>query len=198
MYKSISSIAREILEKVAHGHMAPDGGPEKDMNDQIAVGHYHTKSFEMSMDAQKLYSNLPKDTNIDDAVAAASLLDQLFDLEKDVIGKKNANASDLVRMRQLVNKVLHLSNAMNLRNPHENIINDVVMHIEKYAKGESVMGNIIDPDDHQHPTDDPRFGTTSKDYNTDLKNDRDIDNVKNFLLKRSLRAQRKLKIIDND
>jgi len=198
MYKSIASIAREILEKVAHGHMAPDGGPEKDMNDQIAVGHYHTKSFEMSMDAQRLYSNLPKDTNIDDAVAAAGFLDQLFDLEKDVIGKKNANASDLVRMRQLVNKVLHLSNAMNLRNPHENIINDVVMHIEKYAKGESVMGNIIDPDDHQHPTDDPRFGTTSKDYNTDLKNDRDIDNVKNFLLKRSLRAQRKLKIIDND
>lgn len=198
MYKSISSIAREILEKVAHGHMAPDGGPEKDMNDQIAVGHYHTKSFEMSTDAQKLYSNLPKDTNIDDAVAAAGFLDQLFDLEKDVIGKKNANASDLVHMRQLVNKVLHLSNAMNLRNPHENIINDVVMHIEKYAKGESVMGNIIDPDDHQHPTDDPRFGTTSKDYNTDLKNDRDVDNVKNFLLKRSLRAQRKLKIIDND
>lgn len=199
MYRSIGSIAREILEqKKAHGHMAPDGGPEKDMNDQIAVGHYNTKSFEMSLDAQKLYSDLPKDTNIDDAVATASLLDQLFDLEKDVIGKQNANGSDLSHMKQLVNKILHLANAMNLRDAHEKIVNDAVVHIEKYARGESVLGNIIDPEDHKHPADDPRFGTTSKDYNTDLTNDRDVDNVKNFLLKRSLRAQRKLKIIDND
>ena len=198
MYRSIGSIAREILEKVAHGHMAPDGGPEKDMNDQIAVGHYNTKSFEMSNSAQQLYSNLPKDTNIDDAVATASLLDQLFDLEKDVIGKKNANGSDLTLMKQLVNKILHLANQMNLRDAHEMIVNDAIIHIEKYARGESVSGNIIDPEDHVHPSDDPRFGSTSKEYNTDRTNDRDVDNVKNFLLKRSLRAQRKLKIIDND
>lgn len=199
MYRSIGSVIRDIMEVArAHGHMAPDGGPEKDMNDQIAVGHYHTKSFEMSNDAQKLYSNLPKDTNIDDAVATAALLDQLFDLEKDVIGKKNANASDLTHMKQLVDKIRHLANNMNLRDAHEPIINDAVVHIEKYARGESVSGNIIDPEDHLHPSDDPRFGTTSKDYNTDRTNDRDVDNVKNFLLKRSLRAQRKLKIIDND
>jgi hypothetical protein len=198
MYRSIGSIAREILERVtAHAHQAPDGGPEKDMNDQIAVGHYNTKSFEMSNDAQKLYSNLPKDTNIDDAVSTAALLDQLFDLEKDVIGKKSANASDLNLMRNLVTKILHLSNGMNLRTAHENIVNDATTHIEKYARGVS-SANVIDPDDHVHPTDDPRFGTTSKEYNTDRTNDRDIDNVKNFLLKRSLRAQRKLKIIDND
>ena len=195
MYRSIGSIAREILEqKKAHGHMAPDGGPEKDMNDQIAVGHYNTKSFEMSLDAQKLYSDLPKDTNIDDAVATASLLDQLFDLEKDVIGKTHASLADLDHMRSLVNKILHLANQMNLRDAHEKIVNDAVTHIEKHMP----LPNVIDPEDHKHPADDPRFGATSKDYNTDLKNDRDVDNVKNFLLKRSLRAQRKLKIIDND
>lgn len=199
MYKSIGSVIRDIMEvKTAHGHMAPDGGPEKDMNDQIAVGHYNTKSFEMSNDAQKLYSDLPKGTNIDDAVATASLLDQLFDLEKDVIGKKSANASDLRLMKELVGKILHLANQMNLRDAHEVIVNGAIVHIEKYARGEAVLGNIIDPEDHVHPSDDPRFGTTAKDYNTDRTNDRDVDNVKNFLLKRSLRAQRKLKIIDND
>ena len=195
MYRSIGSIARQILEQArAHGHMAPDGGPEKDMNDQIAVGHYNTKSFEMSLDAQKLYSDLPKDTNVDDAVATASLLDQLFDLEKDVIGKTHASLADLDHMRSLVNKILHLANQMNLRDAHEKIVNDAVTHIEKHMP----LPNVIDPEDHKHPSDDPRFGTTSKDYNTDLTNDRDVDNVKNFLLKRSLRAQRKLKIIDND
>lgn len=195
MYRSIGSIARQILEQArAHGHMAPDGGPEKDMNDQIAVGHYNTKSFEMSMDAQKLYSDLPKDTNIDDAVATAALLDQLFDLEKDVIGKTHASLADLDHMRSLVNKILHLANQMNLRDAHEKIVNDAVTHIEKHMP----LPNVIDPEDHVHPADDPRFGTTSKDYYTDRTNDRDVDNVKNFLLKRSLRAQRKLKIIDND
>ena len=195
MYRSIGSVIRDIMEGLtAHGHMAPDGGPEKDMNDQISVGHYTTKSFEMSNDAQKLYSDLPKDTNIDDAVATASLLDQLFDLEKDVIGKKHTSQADLKHMKELVNKILHLAGEMNLRPAHEKIVADATKHIEMH----SALPNVIDPEDHLHPADDPRFGTTSKDYNTDRTNDRDVDNVKNFLLKRSLRAQRKLKIIDND
>ena len=195
MYRSIGSVIRDVMEGLtAHGHMAPDGGPEKDMNDQISVGHYTTKSFEMSNDAQKLYSDLPKDTNIDDAVATASLLDQLFDLEKDVIGKKHTSQADLKHMKELVNKILHLAGEMNLRAPHEKIVADATNHIEKH----SPLPNVIDPEDHLHPADDPRFGTTAKDYNTDRTNDRDVDNVKNFLLKRSLRAQRKLKIIDND
>lgn len=201
MYRSIGSIAREILEKVsrAHDNLAPDGGPETDMNDQIAVGHYNTKAFEMSNDAQKLYSDLPKDTNIDDAVACAGALDQLFDIQKDVKISKRTSPAQLAKAISLKNKILHLSNGMNLRDAHEKIVDDSMSTIEKYSPGtEDGHSNIIDPEDHVHPTDDPRFSSPSKEYNTDRANDRDVDNVKNFLLKRSLRAQRKLKIIDND
>ena len=44
-FTSLGRVARQILEKApgAHGALAPDGGPEKDMNDQIAVGSYQTK-----------------------------------------------------------------------------------------------------------------------------------------------------------
>jgi len=202
MYISQASAIMLILEgsiRRSSNNHAPDGGPETDMNDQIAVGSYQTKSFEMSNDAQKLYSNLPKDTPIDPAVAAAVNLDKLFDLDKDVVLKKVATVEDKAAALDLATKIRAMAKDMNLVKEHEKILAPVLKRIEQNSKSDKEKTKqYITPDEQKHPSDDPRFRTPSKDYMTDKTSDRDVDNVKKFLIRRSLKAQRKLKIIDND
>jgi len=197
-FTSLGRVARQILEKApgAHGALAPDGGPEKDMNDQIAVGSYTTKSFEMSDKAQKLYSDLPKDVPGGSAEAAAIQLDKIFDLFRDARATGHINPDSLKSAITSEKKVRSLAKEMDLEDEHNEILTDIMRHLYDYAA--DAPERIIEPEDHVHPSDDPRFKTDSKDYNTDKTNDRDIDNVKNFLIRRSLKAQRKLKIIDND
>ena len=197
-FASLGRVARQMLEKAPgpHGALAPDGGPEKDMNDQIAVGSYQTKSFEMSDKAQKLYSDLPKDTPGASAEAAAIQLDKIFDLFRDARARGQINPRDLESAIVSEKKVRLLAKEMGLEKEHNDILTDIMRHLSDYA--EDAPERIIDPEDHVHPSDDPRFKTDAKDYNTDKTNDRDVDNVKQFLIRRSLKAQRKLKIIDND
>jgi hypothetical protein len=200
-YVSMANAIRSIFEAAkptgtAHGALAPDGGPEKDMNDQIAVGSYQTKAFEMSDKAQKLYSNLSKDTPGATAEAAAIELDKIFDLFRDARAKGNINPNDLLAAATSEKKVKLLAKEMGLENEHNDILADIMRHLTDYAY--RTPERFINPEDHVHPSDDPRFKTDSKVYSTDKVNDRDVDNVKNFLIRRSLAAQRKLKIIDND
>lgn len=198
-FTSLEKIARRLLEKApgAHGALvAPDGGPEKDMNDQIAVGSYQTKAFEMSDKAQKLYTDLPKDTPSGPAEAAAIELDKLFDLFRSGRASGHINPEDLKQAATSEKKVRKLASEMGLEDEHNAILTDIMRHLSDLAA--DAPERFINPDDHVHPTDDPRFRTDSKDYNTDRTNDRDVDNVKNFLIRRSLKAQRKLKIIDTD
>ena len=200
-YISMANAIKSIFEAakptaVAHGALAPDGGPEKDMNDQIAVGSYTTKSFEMSDKAQKLYSELPKDTPSAPAEAAAIELDKIFDLFRDARARGHVNKNDLSTAITSEKKVRSLAKEMGLEDEHNDILSDVMRHLSDYS--DDAPERVIDPEDHKHPSDDPRFKTDAKDYNTDRTNDRDVDNVKNFLIRRSLKAQRKLKIIDND
>lgn len=200
-YISMANAIRSVLEAakatgVAHGALAPDGGPEKDMNDQIAVGSYQTKSFEMSDKAQKLYSDLPKDTPDGAAEAAAIELDKIFDLFRDARARGHINPKDLETAATSEKKVRVLAKDMGLEDQHNEILVDIMRHLNDYAT--DMPDRFIAPEDHVHPSDDPRFKTDSKKYSTDKTNDRDVDNVKNFLIRRSLKAQRKLKIIDND
>jgi len=194
-YISMSSAIRLIQEKQRKKHMAPDGGPETDMNDQIAVGSYQTKSFEMSNRAQKLYSNLPPETDSNSAEQAAIHLDKLFDIDKDTTLRGKASQQDLEVARHNARKVMKLATDMGLEAEHERIVNDSLDSIEK--RSQEPEEKIIDPGVFLHPAEDPRFKTPSKDFVTDRTSDRDVDNVKNFLIRRSLKAQRKLKIIDD-
>lgn len=195
-YTPLASFARQILEGKQKKHQAPDGGPETDMNDQIAVGSYQTKAFEMSNKAQKLYSNLPKDTDSDSAEQAAIHLDKLFALHKDSKIKGYTSPEAAETAQEHADKVMHLAKAMKLEKEFKDIVDDSVNFLK--GKTGEYPENEIEPDQEKSPTEDPRFKTASKDYTTDRNNDRDVDNVKNFLIKRSLKAQRKMKIIDND
>jgi hypothetical protein len=198
-YKPLASYARNILEKKelkAKNHQAPGGGPETDMNDQIAVGSYQTKAFEMSNKAQKLYSNLPKETDADSAEQAAINLDKIFALHKDAKVKGYASPQAIKTAKENAEKVMYLAKGMNMEKEFSSIVDDSMNFLNKSAG--KYPDNEIEPDQEKSPEDDNRFNTPSKDYTTDRNNDRDVDNVKHFLIKRSLAAQRKLKIIDDD
>ena len=201
-YTSMANAIRSVMEAApkigpsGHGALAPDGGPEKDMNDQVAVGSYQTKAFEMSDKAQKLYSNLPKDTPGGTAESIAIELDKIFDLFRDARARGHINPKELETAIVSEKKVMKLAKEIGLEKEHKDILSDIMRHLSDYS--EDAPLRVIDPEDQKHPSDDPRFGTDSKDYNTDRTNDRDVDNVKGFLIRRSLKAQRKLKIIDND
>jgi len=198
-YKPLASYARNILEKKelkAKNHQAPGGGPETDMNDQIAVGSYQTKAFEMSDKAQKLYSNLPKETDIDSAEQAAINLDKIFALHKDAKVKGYASSEAIKTAKENAEKVMYLAKGMNMEKEFSSIVDDSMNFLNGSA--DKYPDNNIEPGQEKLPSDDPRFKSASKEYNTDRANDRDVDNVKHFFIKRSLAAQRKLKIIDND
>lgn len=193
-YKSLASFVRDILE--AKKHQAPDGGPETDMNDQVSVGSYQTKSFEMSNKAQKLYSDLPKDTDSNSAEQAAIHLDKMFALHKDAKVKGYASPEAIKTAKEHADKAMSLAKGMNMEKEFSSIVDDSMNYLNGSA--DKYPDNEIEQDQEKHPSDDPRFKSASKEYSTDRTNDRDVDNVKNFLIKRSLAAQRKMKIIDND
>ena len=198
-YKSLASFVREILEAKqarAKDNQAPEGGPETDMNDQIAVGSYQTKSFEMSNKAQKLYSDLPKETDSNSAEQAAIHLDKMFALHKDAKVKGYASPEAIKTAKEHADKAMSLAKGMNMEKEFSSIVDDSMNFLNGSA--DKYSDNEIDPEQEKSPTDDPRFKSASKEYSTDRNNDRDVDNVKHFLIKRSLAAQRKMKIIDND
>lgn len=188
-YKSLESKIKSLWEKKV----------ESDQNDQVAVGSYTTKAFEMCKDAQQLYSNLPKDINPNDAEQAAINLDKLFGLEKRVVSQERSSEGDVHTAEQLAARVMKSAKSMNLSKEHEAITNRHLGIIKKYLKPDS---NVVSSEKSFHPADDKRFQTPPKGQVPDPQGgpqgDRDIDNVKKYLISRSQKAQRKIKIIDND
>lgn len=195
MYRSVESKIRDILEGLMPANQL---GKESDQNDQIAVGSYQTKMFDMSPDAQIIFADLPVDTNVNDAEVAALNLDKLFGIHKHVVNSKMASQSDIDSAEEYVEKIKAAAEGMN-QPKLADIADDHLNNIKSFFKEHP---NIIDPEDHVHPADDPRFHSIPKGNKPDPvagpQGDRDIDNVKNYLIRRSKAAQRKLKLIDND
>jgi hypothetical protein len=192
-YKSLESCIRMVVEGVSkHAR-------ESDQNDQIAVGSYTTKAFEVSPKAQKLYADLPKDTNASDAQTAAEHLDKLFDIVKDVEHTGKATLAHIQRATMHGEIVKRHAVGMKLEKEHEAIIKAALDSIHSKA-GEHEKE--LNPNDDYHPADDKRFHNPPKGNTPDPiagpQGDKDIDNLKRYLIKRSRAAERKIKIIDVD
>ena len=154
-YISMANAIKSIFERAkptagTHGALAPDGGPEKDMNDQIAVSSYQTKSCEMPDRAQKLYADLPKDTPGSTAEAAAIELDKIFDLFRDARAKGHINPHDLETAATSEKKVRVLAKDMGLEDEHNDILADIMRHLNDYAT--DAPERFINPEDHVHPS----------------------------------------------
>lgn len=186
-YLSVEHSIRNVMEKRTSPNYV-----ETDPNDQIVAGTYKTKSFEQSDDAQKLYSNLPKDSDPKVVEQAAILQDKLFDLHKDVIAKGRSTASDILTSKNLADKIKGLAKLLKLEKEHNYIdrfVQDINQHLD-------TTGNIVDPKtmDVKKITD--RFASPSKEQTKEIS-DADVDNSK-FIISRNMKAQRKIKLIDAD
>lgn len=194
-YRSLESKIRDIFEA---NHIAV-GSKESDQNDQISVGSYTTKAFEVSPEAQKLYADLPKDTNASDAQTAAENLDKLFDIVKDVQHTGKATAAHIARATMHGEIVMRHAAGMKLEKEHDAIVKAAIDSLRKHSDGQE---KELNPDAEYHPADDKRFHSPPKGNAPDPiagpQGDKDIDNLKRYLIKRSRAAERKIKIIDAD
>lgn len=189
-YESLESRIKKIMlgEKIVN-YKIGDQNVENDPDDQIVVGAYPTKNFDMSPPAQKLYSALPKDTNVNAAEQAAKFQDQLFALEKQVVLTQKADAEDIKQAQLMHDRAMMYADKIGMGKEHSYL----AKHLD-FIKSKLVQPSFTTA---YKGIADNRFKTPPKSL-TNLDTDRDIDNVKGYLLSRNLKAQRKLKIIDGD
>ena len=168
---------------------------EKHERDQLAVGTYFTKNFEMSPKAQLLYAKLPKDTDPTSAEKSAILHDKLFALEKHSQAAQSASKQTIDSAKDYVRQIKMHAQKMGLEKEHS-YIDTSLNNIKKYG------GQV--PDVPMAATDDELDKLKAKtstsppfERNPDPVKDMDLDS-KNFLIRRNLAAQRKIKIIDGD
>lgn len=195
-YRSVEHTIRDVMEGLPPANLL---GTENDQNDQIAVGSYMSKAFDMSPDAQKLYANLPMDTDADAAELAAVYLDKLFGMHKHAVNAKHVGTHELKIAKEYAEIIRKAGEDMKQSKKINQIVDDHLNHLETLAKDHSPH---ISPDEFVHPADDPRFHGVPKGYKPDVaggpQGDRDQDNAKDYLIKRYKAAQRKIKIIDVD
>lgn len=181
-YYSFRTAIKMVAEKVKHRI-------EQHVADQIVAGTYHTKHFEMSPSAQKLYVNMPKHVNPADAEQGAILQDKLFALEKSVVATNRATQADVDQAKSLIDRILHFADKMNLKAQHEKYLKQHLGTIEGHLKDDSPFVNTEKAGRN-------RFYHRPYEETMEVP-DQDIDNAK-FKISRFMKAQRKLKIIDND
>lgn len=206
-FKSLETIIKEVVANKTTNHASnricttirsmyeQRAKIEKHEGDQLAVGTYFTKHFEMSPKAQLLYSKLPKDTDPTHAEKSAILQDQLFALEKQTKARESSNKEDIRTAEDLVKKIKYFADKMNLKKEHS-YIDDNLSNIKNAYKNFPEIP-IADTDDEVEVL--KKKTTTSPPYERNPEPTRDLDlDSKEFLIRRNLKAQRKLKIIDTD
>jgi len=184
-YITMEHAIRNVMEKKSNY-------VETDPNDQIVAGTYKTKSFEQSDDAQKLYSNLPKNTDPEAIEQAAILHDKLFDLHKSAVSSGRSTEQNMKTANELADKIKGIAKSLKLEKEHgyiDRIVNDINSRLD-------TSGNIFDADRLDMEKITSRFASPAKEQ-TKEKNDGDIDNSR-FAISRSIKGQRKIKIIDAD
>jgi len=168
---------------------------EKHERDQLAVGTYFTKNFEMSPKAQLLYANLPKDTDPVSAEKSAILHDKLFALEKQSQASQSASKQTVKSAEDYVDQIKMHAKKMGMEKQHS-YLDSNLNNIRKFA-GEVPDVPMATSDDEVEKLKTKTSSSPPFQRNPDPVKDMDLDS-KNFLIRRNLAAQRKIKIIDGD
>lgn len=168
---------------------------EKHERDQLAVGTYFTKNFEMSPKAQLLYAKLPKDTDPVSAEKSAILHDKLFALEKQSQAAQSASKQTVKSAEDYVDEIKMHAKKMGLEKEHSYIETNL-NNIKKYA-GEVPDVPVADSDNEVEKLKSKTASSPPFQRNPEPIKDMDLDS-KDFLIRRNLAAQRKIKIIDGD
>lgn len=186
-----SKIKKIMLGEKRVAYQIGDQNLENDPDDQIVVGGYVTKHYDMSPPAQYLYSKLPKHTVVNSAEQSAKFQDQLFGLEKQVVLTQTATREQIKQAETYYDRAMRAANSAGLTREHAYLKKHLDFIKSKYQDANDITTTF------DGPVGDDRFKTPPKAM-TNPDKDRDIDNIKQYMISRNLKAQRKLKIIDSD
>lgn len=191
-YRNLSSIIKEVVGGTSQPNVyynldtaikaIMSGSPkelERHSEDQISVGTYRTKNFEMSPDAQIFFTSLPKDVDNDSLEKSAMAHDTLYTMLRKIRATGTANERDIAYAERLKNNI-------DLLHTNDSKI-PPAKHLEKEVEEiRSYLGKQGYP-----------FGISSSKETGELGKDLDID-MKNFPVSRANSMQRKIKIFDDD
>jgi len=170
-------IAKRMIARRKKGMAMAEEAIEMDPNDQVSVGSYKTKHFDYSPEAQKLFSNLPKNIDPNKSEQSAVLHDKLFALMKLVSVQNGSSREEHDQAKQMVDRINMLGADLHLKHPY----------LDKHLKHISSLTN--------NKKDASK--TLPKSPTGDLTKDSDVDQ-KSFAISRAAKMQRKIKIIDDD
>ena len=151
-----------------------------DMNDQVYAGSYRSQHFEVSPDAQRIYSDISKDISGDKVERSVKTQDQLFGIMKKVIASGYSTQQDIDAAEQLAKKIYDVTNDFEVKIDHSHVdkmLNDIK---SKYKDTPQVVDSIT-PEELKK-----RFLNPEKEYiTTEPNSDADADNKKGFHITRS-------------
>ena len=100
---------------------------ETENSDQITVGDYTTRHFDICPSAQELYSDISSKTDMVHLVVESMMLqDMLFKLEKQAIAMDNADADMVEKAQHYADMIMSLAREMGLEEEHS-YVEDVHM-----------------------------------------------------------------------
>lgn len=125
-----------------------------DQEDQITVGDYTTKHFDICPSARELYSNIRGRTEMIHLIVETMMLqDLLFRLEKQAIAMGSIDNEELEKAEEFAELIMDNAERMNLVDEHA-YIEDV--HIAKFKQlagvGEETEQNNADEEDMLPPS----------------------------------------------
>jgi len=180
-YRSLENTIRfGSINELSKTHNPKHGKKEKDMNDQVYAGSYRSQHFEVSPDAQRIYSDISKDISGDKVERSVKTQDELFGIMKKVIASGYSTKQDIDAAEQLAKKIFDITGDLEVKVDHshvDKILNDIK---SKYKDTPQVVDSIT-PEELKK-----RFLNPEKEYITQEPNsDADMDNKKGFRITRS-------------
>lgn len=191
-YRSLENTIRfGPINELSKTHNPKHGKKEKDMNDQVYAGSYKSQHFEVSPDAQRIYSDISKDIAGDKVERSVKTHDELFGILKKVIASGYSTKQDVDAAENLSKRIMTITKDFEVKIDHPHV-DKIVNEIKTKYKDMPQTVNSITPEELKK-----RFLNPEKEYiTTEPNSDADIDNKKNFRITRAaaIKKQRYLNV----
>lgn len=186
-YRSLENTIRfGSINELSSTHDPRHGKKEKDMNDQVYAGSYRSQHFEVSPDAQRIYSDISKDISGDKVERSVKTQDELFGIMKKVIASGYSTKQDIDTAEQLANKIFDVTGRFEVKIDHSHV-DKIVNEIKSKYKDTPQVVDSITPEELRK-----RFLNPEKEYITQEPNsDSDMDNKKKFHITRAKAVAKK-------
>lgn len=168
---------------------------EFDQGDQVPVGSYMTKNFELSKPAQVFFlKHVPKESDPNAVEQMAIYTDKAFDIFKHAIASQKITSQDMNDANDHIRKIYDLATNLNVLDKVKPFIEREMNNVKKFKLDHNPT-NEVDPDKVEA---EKVLRLTNKPTDPhEIPRDFDTDNDQMFVNRR-VKAERKLKIIDDE